>query len=263
MKLKRILLIIMFCFILTGCSKSWEKYILIENLEINDGVITGEFVNKKDKAYDIKYVVSYKNDKDKGNLECYDLIKPNETKKLKCNTLLDGEYEIKIIDVSLIVFEIPNLMYGELYQKSLQYHFTDIYQNHLTLLEEFVDNDLGDLINYPYINKIVYTEEEKVEISYEYIFEESSISFYERYNAFNNELEEFVIKVNNYDNEIYNSVKNTLVDSFIFKGVNKSALLNILNDVNNEMCVEIDSWCVSILDENDIINSLTFKIVKQ
>ena len=256
--------IIILCFIIllfSGCS-NWKKYIEVDNINNDNGVLKGTFKNKKSFYYDIKYIVKYSGKKDKGIYECYEFIKPNETKEFSCeilnsnNKIVDSSYKLKIKDIELLEVELPKLSYGEIYSEYFKYYFEDINKNHELFLSEF---NIDNLVNKVVIN---YSNDEKININSEYFYNNSNVFIDEVYDVKKNELEELSIRIDNTNEEIENNIINSLVNTTNFNS-DKSLIINYINNnIENSECTELEKWCINILREDSVIESITYTFIK-
>ena len=251
--MKKILVIAFCAFLLCGCGKKedgWEKKIQLSTLEIEDSYITGQIKNLEDKAYKLTLTVELKSGSLTVDNTCYETIKPNETRDLKCLILSDSvtdSYTAEVKTVTLNEMDIPELKEGEITRETLEYHFEDIYDAHtlnfVSLMSSFDD------IQYPYIDKIEY-KEDKVTFTCNFTKDKNFVSYVESFDAKTSKLAYafFYASVNN-DSEYTNSLltKISLMPSISTSSSDSLAINRALKrtDIKDGYCINAGNWCIS------------------
>ena len=189
--IKFIICMLIFPFILCGCSKKWEKSVQISSLKYEDDYIKGRMKNLTNNAYKATITFEVKSGSLTEKKYCYELLRPKDTVNLECLAYgMDDTYKIKIENVELDNYTIPNLSEGEIDIETLKYYFQNIYDAHNLNFISFT-TDIDEM-NYPYIDEIEY-EKDRIIIHGTISKNNDSISYYETYNIETQELDNLYV----------------------------------------------------------------------
>ena len=238
-----------------------ENIIQISALKLEDDYITGKIKNTdSEKAYDITITFDLKS----GTLEdtgyCYESLKPSETKDLECLMYdIDGTYTFEIQNIELEEITIPSLSEGEIDNDTLEYHFEEIYDNHINNLLLLV-NSLDSEYEYPYIDSINY-KGDLISIQSNFISSNNSISITEMYNSENEELFSILVIAQYQEEDFVKELTNYITFmNFLPQDTNSRILIKqVLSQKDLELgnCYNIGEWCIAPTYDSNIV-SFTF-----
>lgn len=255
--MKKIIVIILFCVCLCGCSKNWKSNVQISSLKYDDDYIIGKMKNLTNKAYNVKIIFKTKSGSFDDNEYCYELLRPKETIDLECLVYgLDDTYNIEVENVELEEFEIPELTYGKIDIDTLEYHFKDIYYAHTLNFVSFkidIDN------NYPYIDEIEYSDD-KIEIKGTIENDENQVFYYEDFDAKDEQLTHLYAFIKSDDEDFISKIitKFSLMDSISSTSSDSISIGQILKrkDIAEGYCIKAGNWCIG----TDYSESPGFKV---
>lgn len=263
--MRKLLLIVVCCLCLCGCGEKndWKDKVQVSQLKLDDNYLIGKIKNTTDKFYDITIIFKLKS----GTLEdtdvCYEIIRPNENKNLKCLVYdIDDTYIYEIKDIELTEKEIPVLLEGNIDINALEYYFEKIYEAHQLNFIAF-STDIIDT-SFPYISKIKYKDNE-ITIIGDIIQGSNKVSYIGEYDTTTNDLNRI---------SFYESRSND--KSFTDSLITRISLMNSIattsktsleigkallrTDIEEGYCVIVDNWCVSTIHD-DLFN--TYLIVRK
>ncbi len=260
--MKKILVVALCTFLLCGCGKKeddWKKTIQLSTLEIKNDYIVGQIKNLKDKAYKLTLTIELKSGSLTEEKTCYETIKPNETRNLKCilaSNKINDTYTAEIKTIEITEKEIPELKEGKIDRDTLEYHFEEIFDAH-TL--NFVSLALlMDSMQYPFIDEIEY-EKDKIVLSGSFTQENNFFSYVETFNTNTSKLSSayFYTSVNN-DEKFTDSLltKISLMPSINLNTGDSITINRTLKrtDIKEGYCINAGSWCISTRTD-DTLNS--------
>ncbi len=238
-----------------------EDIIQISALKLEDDYITGKIKNTDlEKAYDITITFDLKSGTLEDTRYCHESLKPSETKDLKCLMYdIDNTYTFKIQNIELEEATIPSLSEGEIDNETLEYHFEEIYDSHISNLLSLVSG-LNSEYEYPYIDSIDY-KNNLITIQSNFNSGTNSISITEMYNSENSKISGVLIiaqyQEENFIKKLINYIQ---FMSFLPQDINSRMLIKQAlsqRDLELGNCYNIGEWCITPTYDNNIV-SFTF-----
>ena len=258
MKKKILLFTIVVIFVFaSGCSNnSWKKKIQISNLKYEDNYVKGKIKNMTDKYLSLHIKFLYESGSLKLNGYCFQDLKANELTDLKCLEYeIDNTYKIEIESIDIKEKEIPSLNVGEINQEALEYHFKDIFYNHLSLMLSTIHSIINENDRY-FIDKITNYENDELKIEYSKKVYDTLYSFIETYSKTDSRLKKIYIFMIGNPNIERIALGLSTSEPFGSKITQAKSIYNaIKTETESGYCRKISDWCISYVKDEEFSTS--------